>query len=143
VVLALSLRSQGNLLLRMQTSSSSSAPRPSLSKGLSPSPNPTQHLISLLASSTSPSLTNAAVGAAWLGGKEKNFYLGFLETDSTDKVRRVIRILSGDPKRGGMALDTEESVKVGDKFLVSTTVLPLMRAVINPLPNQADSSACP
>ena len=102
------------------------SPSSASSRTISPAtPNPTQHLISLLAASTLPSLTNAAIGASWLGGKDKDFYLGFLDTGSDDKIRRVVRILSGDPKRGGMALDTEDSVQVGDRFLVSLASLAL------------------
>lgn len=35
---------------------------------------------------------------------------------------RVKKILSGDPKRGGMALDSEESLREGEKFIVSSTL---------------------
>jgi hypothetical protein len=37
-------------------------------------------------------------------------------------VGRVVKVLSGDPSRGGMALDTEMSVKEGERFIVRLTV---------------------
>jgi len=116
------LRAQGNLLLDINVLPSTdttllptSASSSSFSNG-----NPTQHLISLLASSTSPSLANAAVGKAWLGGKEKSFFLGFLGEEG--KVDRIVKIMSGDPKRGGMALDSEKSFPEGSKFVVSISL---------------------
>lgn len=88
---------QGNLLLAFQNAATVN-------------PNPTRHLLSLLSSDHLPSL-----------GKDKEFFLGFLGED--DAVRRVVRILSGDPSRGGMALDCEESVEPGDRVVVSPSSL--------------------
>jgi hypothetical protein len=86
----------------------------SLESGETINPNPTRQLLSLLSAAHLPPL-----------GKDKDFYLGFLgaATDSqtpssTGKLRRVVRIMSGDPSRGGMALDCEDSLEKGDRVAV-------------------------
>jgi hypothetical protein len=90
--------------------------------GKTHSSNPTKHLLALLRASESPDLSSGAVGKAWLGGKEKDFYLGFVETlKGGERLDRVVKILSGDPARGGMALDTQESVRVGERVMVCLT----------------------
>ena len=71
--------------------------------------NPTAHLLSLL-----PKLTNNATG------KDQDYFLGFVNKDN--EIYRIVRILSGDPSRGGMALDMEESLTNGERVIVSTEV---------------------
>lgn len=87
-------RCQGNLLLSLQPAADVN-------------PNPTRHLLSLLSSAHLPPL-----------GKDKDFFLGFLDAADDRALRRVVRILSGDPSRGGMALGCEESLETGDRVTV-------------------------
>ncbi|WVW85578.1 hypothetical protein I302_107616 [Kwoniella bestiolae CBS 10118] len=61
--------------------------------------NPTQVLIAALQQRGGTGIT-----------KEEDFYLGFLENGS---VQKVVKILSGDPSRGAMSLDMEDSLLVG------------------------------
>lgn len=61
--------------------------------------NPTQVLINAIQQRGGTGLT-----------KEEEFYLGFLDNGD---VKRVIRILSGDPSRGAMSLDMEDSIITG------------------------------
>lgn len=50
-------------------------------------------------------------------------------------MHRVKKILSGDPKRGGMALDSEESLREGEKFIVSSTLFSDSSPRLLPLPS--------
>ncbi|KGB79526.1 hypothetical protein CNBG_5364 [Cryptococcus deuterogattii R265] len=62
-------------------------------------PNPTQVLINAIQQRGGTGLT-----------KEEEFYLGFLDNGD---IKRVIKILSGDPSRGAMSLDMEDSIITG------------------------------
>ncbi|WVO13484.1 hypothetical protein L204_101104 [Cryptococcus depauperatus] len=86
---------KGNLLLKVEGSDS----------------NPTQLLIKAIQGRGGCGIT-----------KENEFYLGFLENG---EVTRVIKILSGDPSRGAMSLETEEPLVAGQtvQFMHRTTAL--------------------
>lgn len=84
-------------------------------------PNPTQVLINAIQQRGGTGLT-----------KEEEFYLGFLDNgvsflkseksvfpDYLQDVKRVIKILSGDPSRGAMSLDMEDSIITGQAVQVS------------------------
>ncbi|WVQ74964.1 hypothetical protein IAR50_004572 [Cryptococcus sp. DSM 104548] len=82
--------------------------------------NPTQLLISAIQQRGGTGLT-----------KEEEFFLGFLEGG---EVKRVTRIVSGDPGRGAMSLDTEEPLLVGQtvQFMHRSTIhspQPLARSI--------------
>ncbi|TYJ53415.1 hypothetical protein B9479_005962 [Cryptococcus floricola] len=82
--------------------------------------NPTQLLISAIQQRGGTGLT-----------KEEEFFLGFLEGG---KVKRVTRIVSGDPGRGAMSLDTEEPLLEGQtvQFMHRSAILfpqPLARSI--------------
>lgn len=72
-------------------------------------PNPTQHLIQAIqarsGSSSSAGLT-----------KEEDFYLALISPDGS---KEVVRLVSGDPSRGALSLDTEDSLRVGQTVQVS------------------------
>lgn len=87
--------------------------------------NPTQVLINAIQQRGGTGLT-----------KEEEFYLGFLDNGVRfpqngkkkiasafayylQDVKRVIRILSGDPSRGAMSLDMEDSIITGQVVQVS------------------------
>lgn len=85
-------------------------------------PNPTQVLINAIQQRGGTGLT-----------KEEEFYLGFLDNgvsflkgeknsvfpDYLQDIKRVIKILSGDPSRGAMSLDMEDSIIAGQVVQVS------------------------
>ncbi|WWC90670.1 uncharacterized protein L201_005606 [Kwoniella dendrophila CBS 6074] len=74
---------QGNMLLSIEGTNS----------------NPTQVLIAAIQKRGGTGIT-----------KEEDFYLGILDNG---RVNKVIKILSGDPSRGAMSLDMEDSLLVG------------------------------
>lgn len=100
------LRAKGNMLLEID--------------GVNP--NPTQVLINAIQQRGGTGLT-----------KEEEFYLGFLDNgvsflkseknsvfpDYLQDIKRVIKILSGDPSRGAMSLDMEDSIIAGQVVQVS------------------------
>ncbi|CED83300.1 hypothetical protein [Phaffia rhodozyma] len=108
--------SQGNLLLSI--SRCASDPEDTIA-------NPTKHLIMLLQESSSAGFDHKS----YLGSKEKEFFLGLIrprgregvstteDQGSMGHVNRVVRILSGDPARGGMAIEREDSLQIGERFM--------------------------
>jgi hypothetical protein len=65
--------------------------------------------------------------------KEEDFYMAFMDgdvrlslsattswddTDVYQKIRKVVKILSGDPSRGALALETEEPLTAGQEIQV-------------------------
>ncbi|OCF57225.1 hypothetical protein L486_04681 [Kwoniella mangroviensis CBS 10435] len=74
---------QGNMLLSIEGTNS----------------NPTQVLIAAIQKRGGSGIT-----------KEEDFYLGILENG---EVQQVVKILSGDPSRGAMSLDMEDSLLAG------------------------------
>ncbi|OWZ31004.1 hypothetical protein C347_03762 [Cryptococcus neoformans AD2-60a] len=90
--------------------------------------NPTQVLINAIQQRGGTGLT-----------KEEEFYLGFLDNGFAyylQDVKRVVRILSGDPSRGAMSLDMESSIKAGQvvqfmhRAAISQNNLPLVDSII-------------
>lgn len=66
--------------------------------------------------------------------KDEDFYLAFMDggvcpcpsnkaTLTYQKIRKVVKILSGDPSRGALALETEEPLTEGQEIQVSTILL--------------------
>lgn len=73
-------------------------------------PNPTQTLIQAIQRRGGQGLT-----------KEEDFYLGLLGPDGS--ASEAVRILSGDPSRGALSLEMENSLLSGQPVQVSTSCL--------------------
>lgn len=108
--------SQGNLLLRLASSS--------------PHTNPTQSLISrinayrasqpaqTLASTASTASRGISIGK---GEKDEEYYLALWtrgQGDAAGQPDRIVRIQSGDPSRGALALEMEEPLLPGQRVQV-------------------------
>ena len=50
-------------------------------------------------------------------GKDEEFFMALLSS-SGDKVKRVVKILSGDPSRGALSLEMEEPLLPGQRVQV-------------------------
>ena len=69
-------------------------------------PNPTQFLIQAI--QKRPGGTGRGINPTL--GKDEDFYLALINPDGS---REVVKLMSGDPSRGALSLEMEDSVRVG------------------------------
>lgn len=101
---------------------------------LNGAPNPTQFLIQAI--QQRPGGTGRGVNTTL--GKDEDFYLALINPDGS---REIVKLLSGDPSRGALSLETEDSLRTGQVVQVSHAK---DRAyIVPPAPRHAHSRSSP